>query len=159
MSTLKHFGTGMIVAALAGLQFPVTAAENSDDTTSEEQSELLIITGVARPTTKLKSTNSVTAIQKEDIVNFAARSTAEIFRNLPGIQAEHTGGDSNANIKVRGMPISAGGARYLSIQEDSLPVLLIGDMEFGTSDSFLTRSRMNTSGNGSVMWKTSPRGF
>ena len=113
----------------------VTAAEN--DETEEKKSEVIIITGVAQPTTKLKSTNSVTALQKEEITNFAPRSTAEIFRNLPGIQSEHTGGDSNANIKVRGMPISAGGARYLSIQEDSLPVLLIGDMEFGTSDSFL----------------------
>ncbi|MCP4414099.1 MAG: TonB-dependent receptor [Gammaproteobacteria bacterium] len=137
MSTFKKLSTGLVVTALTVLHLPFVTAEESEDGKSESDAELLIITGVAQPTTKLKSTNSVTALQKEEIVNFAPRSTAEIFRNLPGIQSEHTGGDSNANIKIRGLPISAGGARYLSIQEDSLPVLLIGDLEFGTSDSFL----------------------
>ena len=131
----NHASKLAALCVLMSMQLSYTAEEN--DSEEQKDSEVIIITGVAQPTTKLKSTNSVTALQKEEISNFAPRSTAEIFRNLPGVQAEHTGGDSNANIKVRGMPISAGGSRYLSIQEDSLPVLLIGDMEFGTSDSFL----------------------
>jgi len=99
--------------------------------------EEVIVTGVARPTTKFESSMSVTALPAEDVSNYAARSTAEIFRNIPGIQAESSSGDANANIKVRGLPISSGGARYLSLQEDGFPVMLVGDTAFATADSWL----------------------
>ena len=99
--------------------------------------EEVIVTGVARPTTKLESSMSVTSLPAEDITDFAPRSTAELFRNLPGIQSESSSGDANANIKVRGLPISSGGARYVSLQEDGFPVMLVGDTAFATADSWL----------------------
>lgn len=99
--------------------------------------EEIIVTGVSKPTTKFESTMSVTALPAEDVVNFAPRSTAEIFRNIPGIQSESSSGDANANVKVRGMPISSGGARYISFQEDGFPMMVVGDTAFATADSFL----------------------
>lgn len=125
----KSFKLGVLAAALAGLSTHALA--------QNEVLEELIVTGVAKPVTKLESTNSVTALRPAEVKDFGARSTAEIFRNLPGIQSEASSGDANANIKIRGLPISAGGARYLSIQEDGMPSLLIGDLEFATSDSFI----------------------
>ena len=86
--------------------------------------EEVIVTGVFKPTSKLESTGSVTALTAEDVFQAAPRSTAEVFRSLPGIHAEASSGDANSNIKVRGMPISAGGSRYVSIQEDGFPMLL-----------------------------------
>lgn len=65
------------------------------------------------------------------------RSTAEIFRSIPGIRTESTAGDGNTNIAIRGMPISAGGAKYLQLHEDGLPVLEFGDIAFATADNFL----------------------
>ncbi|MGB0204372.1 MAG: TonB-dependent receptor [Neptuniibacter sp.] len=132
MTRINGFGISILAAAISAVNVGYAVA--AEGPAADEE---VIVTGVAQPTTKLSSTNSVTALPASDIENFAPRSTAEIFRNLPGVQAEATGGDANANIKVRGLPISAGGARYLSIQEDSTPSLLIGDMEFATSDSFL----------------------
>jgi outer membrane receptor protein involved in Fe transport len=35
------------------------------------------------------------------------------------------------------VPISAGGSKYLQLQEDGLPIFLFGDIAFGTSDIFL----------------------
>ncbi len=99
--------------------------------------EEIMVTGVARPTTKFESSASVTAMSGDDMMDYAPRSTAEVLRNVPGIQAESSSGDANANIKVRGMPISSGGARYLSFQEDGFPALLIGDVAFATADSFV----------------------
>ncbi len=122
-----------VTAVTMGLPLSALAEGESAVTYDDE----VIVTGVVAPTTKLSSTNSVTALGSEDIANFAPRSTAEIFRNLPGVSSEASSGDSNGNIKVRGIPISAGGSRYLSLQEDGLPQLLIGDLEFATSDSFL----------------------
>ncbi|MCZ6503435.1 MAG: TonB-dependent receptor [Gammaproteobacteria bacterium] len=99
--------------------------------------EEVIVTGVPRATTKLESTASVTSLSAEELFDSAPRSTAEVFRNIPGIHAEASSGDANSNIKVRGMPISAGGSRYVSIQEDGFPVLLVGDVAFATADSWL----------------------
>ena len=47
----------------------------------------------------------------------------KFFVTIPGIRAESSGGEGNSNITVRGVPVSAGGSRYLLIQEDGLPVL------------------------------------
>ena len=96
--------------------------------------EEVIVTGVPRATTKLESTASVTSLSAEELFDSAPRSTAEVFRNIPGIHAEASSGDANSNIKVRGMPISAGGSRYLSIQEDGFPVLLVGDAAFASRE-------------------------
>ncbi len=163
MSVNIPFKAGLFAIAIAGL--PAVSVAQDEGKQGPEAEEELIVTGVAQPTSKLDSSSSVTALPAEDIQNFAPRSTAEIFRNLPGIQAEATGGDANANIKVRGLPISAGGTRYLSIQEDGLPVLLIGDMDFATADSFLrfdstVRSVQSVrGGTGATLGSNSPGGI
>lgn len=130
-SLIVHASIGA-AALVFGLPSYAQQSEN-DESVIEE----IIVTGTSRPTTKFESTMSVTALPAEDVQRFAPRSTAEIFRTIPGIQSESTGGDANANIKIRGLPISEGGARYLSIQEDGLPALIIGDFAFATADSFI----------------------
>lgn len=52
-----------------------------------------------------------------------------------------SGGEGNANIAVRGIPVSTGGARYIQLQEDGLPVLEFGDIVFGNSDNFIRADR------------------
>ena len=109
------------------------------DFTMAEDSESLdevIITGVVNPRSKIESSVSVTSMRAKTITQSAPRSTAEIFRTIPGIRSESSGGEGNANIAVRGVPISSGGSKYVQLQEDGLPVLLFGDISFGTSDIF-----------------------
>jgi outer membrane receptor protein involved in Fe transport len=60
-----------------------------------------------------------------------------VLRSIPGVRSESSGGESNANLTIRGLPISAGGARYVQFQEDGLPVLQIGDLNFGTPDTWV----------------------
>ena len=96
----------------------------------------VIITGVVNPRSKIESSISVTTMQPATIQQSAPRTTAEIFRTIPGIRAESSGGEGNANIAVRGVPISSGGSKYVQLQEDGLPVLLYGDISFGTADIF-----------------------
>ena len=122
-----------LVAAMAANIAPGTVQAQEQEEVIEE----IMVTGVARPTTKFESSASVTSISPDDMTNYAPRSTAEIFRNIPGIQAESSSGDANANVKVRGMPISSGGARYVSFQEDGFPTLLTGDVAFATADTWL----------------------
>lgn len=101
------------------------------------QADEIVVTGVPKATTVFQSTASVSVLSEEGVRNLGARSVNELFRALPGVKAEDTGGDANANIKVRGLPIASGGSRYVSLQEDGFPTLLVGDVAFSTADSYL----------------------
>tara|TARA_R110002050_G_scaffold57866_1_gene130124 strand:- start:35062 stop:37689 length:2628 start_codon:yes stop_codon:yes gene_type:complete len=97
----------------------------------------IIITGVVNPKSKLESSVSVSTMDVKLIEQASPRSAGELFRNIPGIRAESSGGEGNANFNVRGVPVSSGGSRYFQIQEDGLPLNLFGDTSFGNADNFL----------------------
>lgn len=125
----------------------------------------ILVTGVLNPQSKLESSVSITTIKAADVLRSSPRTTAEIFRTIPGVRSESSGGDGNTNITVRGVPISAGGSKYLQLQEDGLPVFLFGDIAFATSDIFLradqTVSRIEAVRGGSVstLASNSPAGL
>lgn len=123
------------VGAVALLNVNAFAQEQVEE--AEARQETVIVTGVAKATTVFQSSASVSALPEDTIQNLAPRSVNELFRAIPGVKSEDTGGDANANIKVRGLPIASGGARYLSLQEDGFPTLLVGDVAFSTADSYL----------------------
>lgn len=97
----------------------------------------VFVTGVVNPVSKLQSSVSISTLEPAAIEATVPRNTAEIFRAIPGIRSEASAGDGNTNITVRGVPISAGGSKYLQLQEDGLPIFLYGDIAFGTADGFL----------------------
>jgi outer membrane receptor protein involved in Fe transport len=125
----------------------------------------VVILGSSNPKSKLNSSVSVSSLKLDDISQSAARSTAEIFRSIPGIKSEASGGDGNTNITVRGIPISAGGSKFLQLQEDGLPVLQFGDIAFATADIFLradqTLNRIEAirGGSASTLATNSPAGI
>lgn len=127
--------------------------------------ERVLVTGaVSRNQTVMQSSVSVSTLTFDDIDVTAPRSTAEIFRMLPGVRSESTGGEGNANIAVRGLPVAAGGAKFLTLQEDGLPVLQFGDIAFGNADIFVradaTLSRLDVirGGSASTLASNSPGG-
>ena len=128
-------------AALSGLlvAVPAFAQDNAEETGAE--GEEIIVTAVARGQNRLESSVSVSAIGAQAIANLAAPSSADLIRQIPGIRSEASGGEGNANIAVRGIPVSTGGARYIQLQEDGLPILEFGDIIFGNADNFLRADR------------------
>ncbi|WP_282133945.1 TonB-dependent receptor [Seonamhaeicola maritimus] len=110
-----------------------------DFTMAEDAQSLdqVVVTGVVNPKSKIESSVSVSTMDVELIEQASPRSAGELFRNIPGIRAESSGGEGNANFNVRGVPISSGGSRYFQIQEDGLPLNLFGDTSFGNADNFL----------------------
>ncbi len=113
---------------------PDAAEASSEDALGLDE---IVVTASARPANRLDTSVSVSALNDEAIADAAPRTTAEIFRQIPGIRSESTGGDGNANIAVRGLPVASGGAKFLQLQEDGLPVLQFGDIAFGNADIFL----------------------
>ena len=97
----------------------------------------IVVTAVARGTNKLNTSITTSSISSDALVQLAPRTSGELLRNLPGIRVEASGGDGNANISVRGLPVASGGSKFLQLQEDGLPILEFGDITFGNADIFL----------------------
>lgn len=126
--------TGAALVALAAPCVAQTATAAADQGDSGDE---IVVTAVARGVNRLDSSVSVSSVSPEQLQKFAPRSVAELFRQLPGIRSESSGGEGNANIAVRGLPVASGGAKFLQLQEDGLPVLEFGDITFGNADIFL----------------------
>ncbi len=121
-----------------------TPALSQDATTGEgaaEEENTIFVTAVARGGNELETSVSLSVIDADAITDINPRSAADLVRQIPGIRAEASGGEGNANIAVRGIPVSTGGARYIQLQEDGLPVLEFGDIVFGNSDNFIRADR------------------
>jgi outer membrane receptor protein involved in Fe transport len=111
---------------------------NDQETAAPGAFETVVVTASSGNTTEFRSSVSVNSISVAELAEFAPRGTAEIFRNIPGVRSEAGGGNAgNANIIVRGLPAASGGAKFLQLHEDGLPVLEFGDIAFGNADIFL----------------------
>ncbi|WP_417818930.1 TonB-dependent receptor domain-containing protein [Tritonibacter scottomollicae] len=124
--------------------FSTPAFAQDQDAASDEfaaDDNVIIVTAVARGQNRLESSVSVSTVGAEQIADLAPPSSADLIRQIPGIRSEASGGEGNANIAVRGLPVSTGGARYIQLQEDGLPVLEFGDIIFGNADNFLRADR------------------
>ncbi|HUN93568.1 MAG TPA: TonB-dependent receptor [Burkholderiaceae bacterium] len=101
----------------------------------------VVVTGTSQSITKMKSSVSISTMSASQIQESQASSASDLLRSIPGVHVEASGGESNANLVVRGIPLSAGGARYVQYQEDGLPVLQIGDLDFLTPDTYIRADR------------------
>jgi outer membrane receptor protein involved in Fe transport len=114
---------------------PAAAAADANATDALKL-DAIVITGSSTARSKFKQSVSISTLDADDVQKLNAASAVDILRSIPGIRAEASGGEGNANISVRGLPSSDGGGRYVQLQEDGLPVLLFGDIAFGTADEF-----------------------
>ncbi|WP_343728213.1 TonB-dependent receptor [Duganella sp.] len=133
--TLKLGGIAAAVAT-AVLHMGNAAAQEAPPSDGLNM-ERVVVTGTSTASSKMKTSVSISTLEGDTIKNAAPLSAAEVLRSVPGVRSESSGGEGNANITVRGVPISAGGARYVQIQEDGLPVLQSGDFNFITPDSYV----------------------
>jgi outer membrane receptor protein involved in Fe transport len=97
----------------------------------------VVVTGTSSATSKMKSSVSVSTLDGDRLIDNQPQNAADVLTAIPGLFVQSSGGGGNANVSVRGLPVSAGGSRYLQFQEDGLPVLLFGDIAFGNPDDFI----------------------
>ncbi|GHG72142.1 TonB-dependent receptor [Alishewanella longhuensis] len=158
------FSANVLHAQQNNTEADAANTEQPEATTGLGFERILVTGAVSRNQTVMQSSVSVSTLTFDDIDASAPRSTAEIFRMLPGVRSESTGGEGNANIAVRGLPVAAGGAKFLTLQEDGLPVLQFGDIAFGNADIFVradaTLSRLDVirGGSASTLASNSPGG-
>ncbi len=174
--SLKNLADGQytVVASFVGftpIERQITVAngqlvsENFELITDLVGLDQVVVTGVINPKSSLESSVSLTTIKSKTVEELGAVTTAEIFKIIPGIRSESTGGEGNANIAVRGVPVASGGSKYLQLHEDGLPVLQFGDISFGNADIFLRadasigRIEAIKGGSASTMASNSPAGI
>ena len=125
------FAAGFSAPAFAQ-QTAAAAAAKSEDVGNLNR---VVVTATSQAKSKLRSSVSVTDVDQDVIKDFGAHTEAEILLLIPGIRTDATAGPGgNANISVRGLPISSGGSKYVQLQEDGLPTVQFGDMNFGNND-------------------------
>lgn len=134
-STLKSCASAVSLAAMSLMAVPAFAQDKP--TTGEEATGLdeIVVTASGGDKSRLDSAVSVTSVSAELVETFKPSSEAEVFRMIPGIQVPGTSGPGgNSNIAVRGLPVATGGSPFVQIQEDGLPTVLFGDIQFGNND-------------------------
>ncbi|MBQ0959752.1 TonB-dependent receptor [Ideonella sp. 4Y11] len=130
-------------AAMLALPAHAQDAKPADAVSADAKADAVgldrvVVTGTSQAKSKMRSSVSVTDVDQEQVTNLGARSEAEVLKLIPGIRAESSAGPGgNSNIAVRGLPIASGGAKFVQFQEDGLPVVEFGDMNFGNNDYFI----------------------
>ncbi len=97
--------------------------------------DAVVVTGVLNPVTKLESSVAISTVNIEEIRYRAPRNTADLLKAIPGFYVESSGGEGGNNLFARGIPAD-GSFRYVSLQEDGLPVFENGELMFGNVDLF-----------------------
>jgi outer membrane receptor protein involved in Fe transport len=142
-----------------------TASASSESEKDGMKFDQIVVTGTSTAKSKMKQSVSVSTLDADQLEKTGATSATEMLRSIPGIRSESSGGEGNANITVRGVPLSAGGSRYVQIQEDGLPLMMFGDISFGTADQFLRadfnvdRLEVIRGGSASTLATNSPGGI
>ncbi len=133
--------------ALSTPAFAATAAYAEDDVAgkTEEQTETkpapqaqeVFSTGVAKGRDRLDSATSTSALRGNDVQKLGPRPLGEVLRTMAGLRVATGIGEGNNNYTVRGLPLAAGGSKYMQIQEDGLPVLEFADLFNVGADVYL----------------------
>ncbi len=119
----------LTLAVTAALVFggQVIAQENNEAPDAEKPAkdffEQIVVTGTAsgKSMRKVDASYASTSLSAEDMKKLAPKSTADLFKAVPGVWAESSGGVSGANVFVRGFP-GGGDAPFLTVQLQGVPV-------------------------------------
>ena len=90
---------------------------------ADEKIEKIVVTGslTGKAVPKEEASFAISSFSEDDMAKIAPKSTADLFKAVPGVWAESSGGVSGANVFVRGFP-GASDAPYLTVQLQGAPI-------------------------------------
>ncbi|MGY0639019.1 MAG: TonB-dependent receptor plug domain-containing protein, partial [Paraglaciecola chathamensis] len=121
-----------VCIALATTNVALAQQENDQEQSNENNFiEQIVVTGSASGTAvrKVEASYATTLISAADIKKLAPKSTADLFKAIPGVWAESSGGVSGANVFVRGFP-GGGDAPFLTLQVQGVPIFPPSTLSF-----------------------------
>ncbi len=110
------------LAANASVALGQSATTASDPMAEQaEPNEEIIVVGTAGGgISRQQAAFAVTNIDANAIADAAPTSTADLFKLIPGVSAESSGGQNGANVFVRGYP-SGGDAEFVTLTTQGVP--------------------------------------
>lgn len=118
----KKFTMSAIACAVSATLFSqMAAAEQVEE--QDSNVEVIVVSGTPGGTgiSKKDASFAVTNIDASIIEKIAPKSTADLFKAVPGVWVESSGGESGANVFVRGFP-GGGDAPFLTLSLEGSPV-------------------------------------
>lgn len=133
----KQFLLSSIAMAVLALAHQAQAAgqatpadtSSTPDVSKEIQQVVVTGTASAKGTRKIDTSFSITTASEEQLKTASPSSTADVMKLVPGVYAESTGGQSGANIEVRGFP-SGSDSPFVSVQMNGNPVYPVPVLSF-----------------------------
>ncbi len=100
------------------------------------EAQQVVVTGSAlgRGLRKVDAPYSITTATEEQMKEAAPLSTADLFKIVPGVYAETSGGQTGPNIEVAGFP-GGGDANYVTIQLNGAPIFPAPTLSFMDNSS------------------------
>lgn len=118
----------LVAQARAGAQ-EASPLPPQDNVQKEMQQVVVTGTASASGTRKIDTSFSITTATEEQLKQAAPSSTADVLKIVPGVYAESTGGQSGANIEVRGFP-SGSDSPFVSVQMNGNPIYPVPVLSF-----------------------------
>ena len=128
------------------------------------QMDEAVVTGSFTERSKLESSVAITTLDAAGIEQANPQSTADLLKTIPGFYVESSGGEGGNNLFARGIPAD-GSFRYVTMQENGLPVFNSAELAFANIDQLYrvdeTVSRMEAvrGGTGALFASNAPAGF
>ena len=117
----------LLLAGAAWLALPSTvlaqetsAPQAAEEAPPEDGGEIIVTGTAGGGTSRQAAAFAVTNLNAEAIARAAPTSTADLFKSIPGVSAESSGGQNGANVFVRGYP-SGGDAEFVTITTQGVP--------------------------------------
>ncbi|MFC5477653.1 TonB-dependent receptor [Massilia suwonensis] len=141
MKQSKQFALSTVALAVLTLVGQAQAAgqaapQEGTNATVTQEIQQVVVTGTASAsgTRKIDTAFSITTATEEQLKSASPSSTADVLKLVPGVYAEATGGQSGANVEVRGFP-SGSDSPFVSVQLNGNPVYPVPVLSFfeGTS--------------------------
>jgi len=127
----------------------------------------VIVTGVFDERTKMSASVAISSLKIADLKVLAPNSSADLLKNLPGVYVNTSSGEIGNSVYTRGLSAGAatrdGNFRYVSMQEDGLPVLGISGLNnpdyFLRSDATIARVEAVRGGSAAILGPNAPGGI
>lgn len=144
------------VSATDGMLVTLTAGALMDE---------VVVTGVFDARSSMESSIAITTIGRQDIERMAATSASDLLKNIPGVFVNQARGEIWNTVYSRGLAANTidnlNGYRYVSLQEDGLPVTnveLFPDL-FLRADAMTERVEAVRGGTASILGANAPGGI
>ena len=121
--TTTYTRSALASAILLALSGQTVMAEEQTEQPAKEKVERIIVSGTPAGigVRKIDAGYAVTNIDADQIVKLSPKSTADLFKAVPGVWVESSGGESGANVFVRGFP-GGGDAPFLTLSLEGSPI-------------------------------------